>query len=1455
MNERTARPEGSQPQRRRKRPVAGRLVRRAALAVLAVVVVVAALASFLVFTAPGRTVLIRVVEAVTRMTGSPVTIAAIEGPLDDLRLRDIGVGDRDGPWLSIDSIALGWRPAALLRRAVVVERLDVGRVDVTRMPHAEPSSQPSEGFALPVDVSVAGFKVGTVSLASSVAAGRAVDFGLSGRLDLPVLTEGAPVDIDVSVDGQGPDDPDARLALTFRSSDQTLGVSIDASEPAGGVVHRMARLGQDAPLALVVKGEGPLDSWAGTLRLALGDQTLTEGKASIARVNGGRRITADLDATIAETLPGAYQPLAEGGIRAVLSTLVGDDGVVEIEKADLAAAAGTMSATGRVATATGELDLAVEAGVAKSDVFGGLTGAVATWDRATLSAKIGGTSAAPSVTLTGQIEKPAAGPLTGSALTLQASSSEVTSLLGASGSRQIDLVANLQDAALAGRKLDAAGAPRLNVKATVDDSGKAAIDDAELVALGLTVKATGGWANGAATIDLAAETKDLKPIGTLVDHPLGGGAKLALKGSGDPERLTGNADVQLAAEGLATGIPALDALLGAAPKLTAGLSAANDTVTVERFSLEGAKLTASAKGGFGTSTQGLTLDAALADLSALAPTLAGQAKLAASLTGSFEAPVLKAKISSAEIVAAGQRIRDLKADLEGSRHDDGRIDGRLTLAGSSSGRPVTGSVAFAHGPDGQSLKVADLAFVGLTASGDLSLSAAGKPGGRLVVRATDVAPLAALAGQQASGGFDATIDLGSGGADEARLDLKSARLAVADATVTDLSASVVVAQPLGTPRFNATVTAASLVASGANAEAVRVTAAGPLTAIVTEVGLRLQGAAIASRATVSLPDGQPLGSAVDVALASFSANRDDMSVALSRPGRVSYRPDRTSLDLALAVRGGGTATVTGNVGTRALDLSVDVAALPLALSRIFVPELGLSGTLATRARITGTPAAPRIAYNLNVRGARVAAMPDAAPSIDLDLQGTTGTSGVTLNGAVNAGSTRITLDGTAPTTASGRFSIRMRGDADLALVNQIVPSASRQVGGRLSLDGTAQGTLAEPDFNGTLRVAGVSFSDVMTGVDFRDISGVIRLDRRVARLENITGRAVAGGTLAITGTVGLDPATGFPADIAIAGRSLVLRYQGMVRAQATADITIRGPAASAPEIAGNIVLGQVDVTIPDRLPSSAAPIDVIHINVPPDQIDLFTQPAPPRPAGSAEPKPFDPKMDITVTANNRVFVRGQGIDAEFAGRFAITGTASAPIVNGDLDMRRGTLTILGRNLTFSRGNLTFVDSLDPLLDLIAETRASDITAQIVVTGRASAPVFNFTSSPPLPQDEVLARLLFGKSAGNLSAGEALALADAVGNLSGFSRGPGLLDRIRRMIGLSQLNMTSDAHSNPALQAGGYATDNLYIGVRQGTSAASTRVTVDLDITKHLRLQGEVGITGEAKIGIGTEMDY
>ena len=203
----------------------------------------------------------------------------------------------------------------------------------------------------------------------------------------------------------------------------------------------------------------------------------------------------------------------------------------------------------------------------------------------------------------------------------------------------------------------------------------------------------------------------------------------------------------------------------------------------------------------------------------------------------------------------------------------------------------------------------------------------------------------------------------------------------------------------------------------------------------------------------------------------------------------------------------------------------------------------------------------------------------------------------------------------------------------------------------------------------------------------------------------------------------------------------------------------------------------------------------------------------------------------------------------------VTGTVDNPVANGRFELRRGAVTALSQRIALTRGDIVFAGGIVPTLDIAGEVRKSDLTATIGVKGKATAPEITLASSPSLPQDEIIARLLFNKSVQQLSAFEAAQLAATIARWSGLASGPDILESLRSAIGIDALSAVTDSAGGTAVSAGTYVGRGVYVGLVQGTDTAAGRATVDIDLNERVKVRGEVGPTGDTRVGVVAEWEY
>jgi translocation and assembly module TamB len=214
------------------------------------------------------------------------------------------------------------------------------------------------------------------------------------------------------------------------------------------------------------------------------------------------------------------------------------------------------------------------------------------------------------------------------------------------------------------------------------------------------------------------------------------------------------------------------------------------------------------------------------------------------------------------------------------------------------------------------------------------------------------------------------------------------------------------------------------------------------------------------------------------------------------------------------------------------------------------------------------------------------------------------------------------------------------------------------------------------------------------------------------------------------------------------------------------------------------------------------------------------------------------------------------------GELHFGGTTAAPLVSGGFDLQRGSFSLASSRLNFTAGRVSFnglglKNKIDPTLDFTAQaTVALATTVTMHITGLADAPVFEFTSTPAMPQDEIMGYLMFGESVAQLTPIQMAQIGLTLASLSGVGGDGGLnpLVMLQRSLGLDRLTMgaatttntaTGTESSGASIAAGRYIAKHVYIEAKQ-TTAGTSQLGAVVDLTKHLKLQTRLG-NGTASI--------
>lgn len=1484
---------------------------------VAVLLVAAGAGAWWLGTDGGRAWLLATIEGAATGPGQTLDIGSLEGtPLGDLVLRDLVLSDEEGPWLTIDRARLAWKPSDLLGRTLRIEAVEAGTVDIARAPapaaeEPEPEGQTSIGLPdLPISISLDRLAVDRLRLGAPLLGGQeGAELSVTGAAQLGSgasrLTAGLEA---LRTDGR---EGTVRLDLAVLPETDGLTLSLLASEPQGGLVARLAGLPGAPPVRVTLDGDGTLRDWKGRLSASAGDGLSLDADLGVAGVEAGYRITVAATGVADALLPEDARPLVGPApkldLAAVLPAEGMEGGAVSIETARLALAAGTASVTGSLAPDEGRMDLAFAAEAAPGGPPAILAG-TAGWQGLRLDGTASGSFTAPAVVVKVEAGAPSASGLSAGRLGLSArlQPDEATAEADAAAMRFTYAL----DGALEGIEgIDPAfgDALTLNAAGTLDaTAGSVRLDGLRIAAApgGMTASgAVDGWGqSGRGRLDL--DLPDLSTLAGLAGTPLAGGLALGA----DLSIEEGRAEVRLdgGTRGLVTGIAPADAMLGEAVELSALLRTAPDG----SFALDAARL---AGARFGLDAKGVLAEGRVdADWRLEVPELAplGEAvgtPLAGGLVaegraeGPAGAPVLTLALDGRNVSAAGTALGapKLRANLEGL---DGAPNGRVELDASAEGVPLALRTRYALDGNRLALDELSLSSGATRLAGALAVALDGPAvTGRLAGGAPDLSPFGPLAGAVLAGSADIALDLEAPeGRQSARLTAGIGGLRMLQDGVQTLAAGRLDLQGnlrdlLGAPSGTVRLTGRDVVAGGTTVATLSANAEG--TAEDARIGLSAEGDAgqpftLGTDARLRR-QGAGAAAATRLELARLDGRYGEAPFALASPAALAYGPEGIRVE-GLAVRSGDAGlSVDGRFGTQALEGTVRLSRVPLALARLADPSLELEGRLDGQATLAGTPRAPRADVELRVADAGVPAAEQA---------GFTGIQAVVTarwrEGTVEAQANASTPDGAVDLRSDVRLPLGMnpqtlapqlsfeaplrgtvRGNADLARFNDLLATSGDRVEGRLGLDLTLGGTLSGPVLGGVGTLGQGAYENRVSGAVLSDIEARLVASGTSFRLERMTARTPGGGSIRAEGSVDLTESGRI--DLRVTADNAQLVQTEIATAAFDSRLRFAGDFARA-GFTGEVRVRRADIRVPESMPPSIVELEVREVygrnqaagagagprtaGVPvprrkPDPAAVAAA-APAAPAGQAGEAAgaggMEIGLDIGIVADNQVFVRGRGLNAELGGRMQVAGTAADPRIEGSLRLLKGDLNLLTERFTFTRGTISFPGDAGfvPILDLLAEADAGDVTAKVAVTGRVSEPEIKLSSEPELPADEVLSRVLFDKQTSQLSALQAIQLAQSAAELAGIGGGPGLLDTVRSAVGVDRLEFTSGADGGPGgVAAGRYLSDDVYVGVEQDAGRGGTRARVELDVTDNVQVEADVGGSGEGRVGLKFEWEY
>jgi translocation and assembly module TamB len=553
----------------------------------------------------------------------------------------------------------------------------------------------------------------------------------------------------------------------------------------------------------------------------------------------------------------------------------------------------------------------------------------------------------------------------------------------------------------------------------------------------------------------------------------------------------------------------------------------------------------------------------------------------------------------------------------------------------------------------------------------------------------------------------------------------------------------------------------------------------------------------------------------------------------------------------------------GMYNAQNMNLSLAVSNVPIDSLPVRVAT-NFAGDVTATVIVRGTPGEPLIESNVSIAALRSKHGPLS------EMPAVTATFKATFDGdAVRAGM-EVRPEGAGTASASlvlpiqfsllpFAFDVRreerlqyiLKSELDIGLLNRLPLFSESRFSGSLLADLAYAGTWTEGETTGTCELKDVSYDDFRLGTAIRNLNAPFSPSGEDLVLEQASGTDGSGGSISAEGRVDLRPAEGIPYTFDISMNRAKLIRRNDVSATASGKVHIEGDIRNT-AVSGDIKVDPALINL-DNLPPGAPPVLV-------DTTSVAKQVESKADEKEQTDEPSALTMNLTVEFPGELFVRGSGLDSVWVGALSLTPGTEYIEIRGGIEPRRGSFNFLGRQFLLDQGSVRFDGSWppSPTLDLEARHDRADITAIMKIRGRVDHPELSLESIPPMPEDEILSFVLFGRNLSTITPLQAVQIASAARSMRGGG-GVDFMEKVRASLGVDRLEFRKQGGTEGGqaeIAAGRYMSPGLYVELSRSLgSNGGTSMIVEYEIRRNLTIETDVGAAMRPGLGVNWRKDY
>ena len=321
----------------------------------------------------------------------------------------------------------------------------------------------------------------------------------------------------------------------------------------------------------------------------------------------------------------------------------------------------------------------------------------------------------------------------------------------------------------------------------------------------------------------------------------------------------------------------------------------------------------------------------------------------------------------------------------------------------------------------------------------------------------------------------------------------------------------------------------------------------------------------------------------------------------------------------------------------------------------------------------------------------------------------------------------------------------------LARISEFIPDFP-PLSGDAEINAAFTGTINNPKFELDLDAEIPSYNlESKTLGKIRDVKIKVAVKEDFIMSTLVTAQ-IDGGFAEISGLIDINEPKNPIFDLLIDCDHILVFRDDLLSARANTALKLQGGIKDT-TISGNIGITESLVfkdleLIPIGVPSSAvADVQLPALSSGSDDLPI--------------PEPFaNWKLDVNVKTEDLILIRGNIARGHVEGAVKINGNLKRPSPEGVLYIKDATARLPFSLLSVENGEIIFTSQggiTDPKLKIAGDSSIGGFDINLLVHGDTSSPKTSLTSSPPLPESEIMSLLATGATTDSLENRDAVAL--------------------------------------------------------------------------------------------------